>query len=44
MIYTQFIINESWEEVLRSEDSVVLTKWAFCNTDKTLKETSDSQN
>ena len=26
MIYTQFRINKSWEEMLRSEDSVVLMK------------------
>jgi len=30
MFYTQFRINKSWEEVLRSTDNVVLKNWASC--------------
>jgi hypothetical protein len=44
MFYTHFRINRTWGKVLRSEYNVVLTNWASCNTDKTLRETSGSQN
>ena len=44
MFHTQFRINQRWEEVLLSEDKVVLKNWASCNTDKTLRETSGSPN
>ena len=44
IFYTQFRINKTLEEVLRSVDSVVVTNWASCNTAKTPRETSDSPN
>jgi hypothetical protein len=44
MLYTHFRINQSWGDVSRSEDSVVLKNWASCNTDKTLREASGSPN
>ena len=44
MFYTQFKINENWGEMLLSEDNVVLTYWASCNTDKTLRQASGSPN
>jgi hypothetical protein len=44
MLYTQFRLNKSWGDVLRSEDNVILTNWVSCNTDKTLRETSGSPN
>jgi hypothetical protein len=44
MFYTQFILIKTWSEGLSSIESVVPTNWASCNTAKTLRETSVSQN
>jgi hypothetical protein len=44
MFYTHFKINQSWGEVLRSVDSVVLTHWASCNPDKIQRVTPGSTN
>jgi len=44
MFHTQLRINQSLGEVLLSEDNVVLTIWASCNSDKTLREPSGSPN
>jgi hypothetical protein len=44
MFYTHFRINQSWGEVLPSEDNVVLTNWTSCNPDKTPRETSGAPN
>jgi hypothetical protein len=44
MFYTQFRLNKSWGNVLRSEDNVILTNWVSCNTNKNLRENSDSPN